>query len=160
MNSRRRKSGALAAFGVSVWALMTAALLVSCGTPGKNLPISETTAQITAEHLQEVTVQVESFYFKPNKINVMVNMPVRLVLKSDTHLIPHNFTLHAPEAGIDISQDVGHGATKVVEFTPTKPGEYSFFCDKGSHAKKGMTGVLVVRPEAGQSQSENSPVAQ
>jgi plastocyanin domain-containing protein len=122
------------------------ALLAACGTPGKNLPISETAAQINADHVQEVTVAVESFYFKPNRIDVSVNMPVRLTLTSGTHLIPHNFSLHAPEAGIDVNQDIGHGKVQIVEFTPTKSGEYQFFCDKGSHMAKGMVGTLVVRP--------------
>lgn len=128
-------------------ALAGLALVSGCGTPGKNLPVSEVTAVAGADHVQEVAVKVASFYFKPNRIQVAVNLPVRLILKSDTFIIPHNFSLHAPEAGIDINQNVGHGKKVVVEFTPTKTGEYPFYCGKGGHSGKGMTGVLVVLPE-------------
>jgi FtsP/CotA-like multicopper oxidase with cupredoxin domain len=31
-------------------------------------------------------------------------------------------------------------------FTPTEAGDYHFFCHVDGHAKKGMTGTLVVEP--------------
>jgi plastocyanin domain-containing protein len=89
-------------------------------------------------------VEVESFFFKPSRIEVVANVPVRMTLKSGAFIIPHNFSLHAPGAGIEIDENIGHGKTAVVEFTPTKTGEYPFFCGKDSHAEKGMTGILVV----------------
>ena len=127
-----------------VW-LTTMIITAGCGTPGKDLPVSESTATIGSDNVQEVNIEVASFYFKPNRIQVAANVPVRLILKSSTFIIPHNFSLHAPEAGIDFNKNVGHGKKVVVEFTPTKPGEYQFFCGKDSHAKKGMTGTLVVK---------------
>jgi len=123
---------------------MALAFLAGCGTPGKNLPVTEATATIGPDRIQEINVEVASFYFKPSRIQVVVNMPVRLILKSSTFIIPHNFSLHAPEAGVDIDQNVGSGKKVMVEFTPTKTGEYSFFCDKDGHATKGMAGTLVV----------------
>jgi plastocyanin domain-containing protein len=120
------------------------ALVTGCTTSGKNLPVTEARATM-ADHVQEATMRVESFFFEPSRIEVTVNVPVRLTLKSGAFIIPHNFSIHAPEAGIEIDADVGHGKTVVVEFTPTKPGEYSFYCDKDSHAKKGMTGTIVVK---------------
>ncbi len=155
MYSGKSELRTLIALFVSMIALLVMTLASGCGTPGKNLPITETTAEINADHVQAVDVQVESFYFKPSRINVVANVPVKLTLKSGTHLIPHNFTLHAPEAGIDVSQDVGHGKTEVVEFTPTKAGEYEFFCDKDGHAGKGMKGTLVVKPEVSSDSSNN-----
>jgi len=89
-------------------------------------------------------VQAESFFFKPSHIQVVAGMPVRMTLKSGAFIIPHNFSIHAPDAGIDINADIGHGKTVVVEFTPTKAGEYPFYCGKDGHAEKGMTGTLVV----------------
>lgn len=121
------------------------ALLVSaCGTPGKNLPVTEGTAVATADGVQQITVKIESFYFDPSRIHVTVNKPARLILKSGTFLIPHNLSIRAPEAGIDVDHDIGHGDSTVVEFTPTKTGEYKIFCDKSGHAEKGMVGTLVV----------------
>jgi len=129
------------------YAMIIIALLGGCGTPGKNLPVTEVTAELGAGRFQEVAIDVESFYFKPNRIKVIVNIPVRITLKSGALIIPHNFSLHAPEAGIDIDQNIGHGQTAIVEFIPAKTGQYSFFCAKDGHAHKGMTGTLVVLPQ-------------
>jgi plastocyanin domain-containing protein len=126
------------------YAMIIVALLAGCGTPGKNLPVTEVTAKMGIDRFQEISVEVESFYFKPNRLKVIVNVPVRITLKSGASIIPHNFSIHAPEAGIDIDQNIGHGKTEIVEFTPTKTGEYSFFCAKDGHAHKGMVGTLVV----------------
>jgi plastocyanin domain-containing protein len=117
----------------------------SCTTSGTKLPMSEETAVIGSDNIQNIELRVESFFFKPNRIVVYVDIPVRLTLKSGAFIIPHNFTLYAPEAGIEINQNVGHGKKVVVTFTPTKVGEYSFYCGKDSHAGKGMTGTLVVK---------------
>jgi plastocyanin len=116
------------------------------GAPKEKAAVKEATAVLSEAGIQEITVDIRSYFFEPNRIVVKVNVPVRMTLKSHTSLVPHNITLNAPEAGITIHQDIGHGKTATVEFTPTKVGEYSFFCDKGSHAKKGMTGTLVVVP--------------
>ena len=126
-------------------AIMPLVLIVGCTTSGKNLPVTESHASLGDGNIQIDTIAVESFFFKPSRVEVMVNVPVRLVLKSGAFIIPHNFSLHAPEAGIDIDQDISHGKTAIVEFTPTKAGEYQFYCGKGTHADKGMTGTLVVK---------------
>ena len=131
-------------FPMFLIAIVTACI-IGCGTPGSEVPISETTAQIGANNVQEVAVDLESYYFKPSRINVVVDVPVRLKVTNKTALTPHNFSIHAPEAGMDVDADIGHGKTVDVEFTPTKTGEYSFFCDVGSHEKKGMVGTIVVR---------------
>jgi plastocyanin domain-containing protein len=118
---------------------------IGCGTPGKNMPVTMGTAIVGADQVQELKVEVHDYYFKPSQINVLVNVPVRLIFKNGTLIVPHNFSIHAPEAGIDIDKDVGAGRTVAVEFTPTKVGEYTFFCDKDHHKNKGMTGTLVVK---------------
>ncbi|MGB5108068.1 MAG: cupredoxin domain-containing protein [Candidatus Zixiibacteriota bacterium] len=118
---------------------------LGCGTPGSEVPISETTAQITAANVQEVAIQMESYYFEPSRINVIVDVPVRLHVTNETLLAPHNFSLYAPEAGMSVDADISHGETVAVEFTPTKTGEYTFYCDAGSHETQGMVGTLVVR---------------
>lgn len=134
-------------YQVGVAALVVAVLSFSgCGTPGKKLPVTSESARMGANNVQEITVEAASFYFKPSRITVAANVPVRLTLTSHTFIIGHNFSLHAPEAGVDVDKDIGHGKTAVIEFTPTKAGEYSFFCDKDGHAGKGMKGTLVVTP--------------
>lgn len=118
--------------------------LFGCTTSGKKLPPTTGRAEIGGGNVQEITMRVESYFFEPSRVEVTIGVPVRLTLKSGAFIIPHNFSIHAPEAGIDIDADVGHGKTVVVEFTPTKTGEYQFYCDKGSHAEKGMMGTIVV----------------
>ena len=131
--------------GLVIIGLATLIFTAGCGTPGKNLPVTTAAATVGTDNVQVVNVQVKSFYFKPSRIEVVANKPVRLVLTKSSLIVPHNFSLHAPDAGIDIDKNVGHGNKVIVEFTPTKPGEYQFFCDKDGHAKKGMVGTLVVK---------------
>jgi uncharacterized cupredoxin-like copper-binding protein len=145
MNSKEAKRFSILNLGIFI--LIIISLAAGCGTPGKNMPVTEGTAVMGADRVQLLNVQVESFYFKPSRIQVVVNQPVRLILKSGALIIPHNITLHAPEAGIDINRGIGPGKTVAIEFTPTKTGEYSFFCGKDGHAKKGMGGTLVVVPQ-------------
>jgi plastocyanin domain-containing protein len=116
-----------------------------CGTPGKNMPVTEGIAVIGNDRMQEINIAVENFYFIPSRITVVVNVPVRLIMQNHSHIVPHNISLHAPDAGLDIDQNIGLGKKVIVEFTPTKIGEYPFFCDKDGHAKKGMQGTLIVR---------------
>ncbi len=117
-----------------------------CGKSGKNLPVTEGTAILAADQVQEITVETASFYFKPSRVTVKVNVPVRMTLVSHTFIIGHNFSLNAPEAGMDIDKNIGHGGKVVIEFTPTKTGEYPFYCARDGHMNKGMTGALVVIP--------------
>jgi plastocyanin domain-containing protein len=132
-------------YGTSLAVIAVISLLSACTTSGAKLPVSEGTASIGNDNTQSIDLRVESFFFKPGRIVVYADLPVRLTLKSGAFIIPHNFTLYAPEAGIDINQNIGHGKTVVVTFTPTKPGEYPFSCGKDHHAQKGMTGTLVVK---------------
>ncbi len=139
MKSFYRKFG-LAAIAVSMLAI------IGCGTPGKNLPVTEGVALLGADRVQEIKVELHDFYFKPSKIIVTENIPARILVSNKTLIVPHNFSIHAPETGIDVDQDVGPEKTHTIEFTPTKVGEYKFFCDKDGHMKKGMTGILAVVP--------------
>lgn len=100
--------------------------------------------------VQKVDIMVDSFYFKPDHIEVLLNEPVQIRLRSVTSLIEHEFTLKAPVSGIYISRDIPHGIDVTVRFTPTKTGDYEFYCDKKaffglfSHKNKGMKGILKV----------------
>ena len=105
--------------------------------------------KLSEDGVQRVEVVVDSYSFDPNQIIVAVNKPVEITLKSVTTLVPHNFTLNYPEAGLSIDQDISSGEEAKITFTPTKTGNFEFHCNKkglfGSHLKKGMKGVLEVR---------------
>lgn len=103
------------------------------------------------EGVQRVKVVARSYYFNPSHITVRAGQPVELQLSREPGLVPHDFTLVAPEAGIDIRVALSTAA-QTVRFTPTKPGRYSFFCSQRflgqSHRERGMTGVLEVKADA------------
>jgi plastocyanin len=120
-------------------------ILASCSS-GLNRPVQEVTATTGTDQVQRVTITTHSFYFEPNRIVVKKGLPVELTVKNGAMFVPHDFSCGAKEAGIEVDAPVGmfHGS-KQVRFTPTTAGEFPFFCDKDSHAKKGMKGTLVVR---------------
>ena len=109
-------------------------------------------AEKTAEDVQQVEIVVDSYSFKPDHLVVVVNHPVELTLKSVTRIVPPNFVLQAPEAGLEVSENVGPGKKVTVTFTPHEPGRYQFICNKKllffkSHDAKGMVGILDVVQE-------------
>jgi plastocyanin domain-containing protein len=99
--------------------------------------------------IQKVQITATEYSFTPNRISVKVNMPVELSVRKEAGLAPHNITLKAPEADIDFSESLSTEPI-TIKFTPTKAGEYTFFCNKKlpfskSHREKGMEGILIVR---------------
>jgi len=119
-----------------------------CGTSGHTIGVREATARTNAEGVQVVHVDLHSYYFDPNRIIVDAGKPVELVLHFKPLFTPHNMTCEAPDAGIRIDRSIGiisFDRTKHVRFTPTRTGEYGFYCAVGSHTEKGMRGTIVVR---------------
>jgi len=103
-----------------------------------------------ADGVQRAAVTMDSYSYTPNHFVVRAGKPVEMALTSVTLLTPHNFILKEPSAGLAVEEDVGAGKTKTVRFTPSKPGTYTFYCDKkllffASHREKGMEGRLEVR---------------
>jgi plastocyanin len=128
--------------------LAVAAMTAGCGTSGTKLPVSEMTAHTDSDGVQKVDVEAHSFYFKPSRIVVDAGKPVDLTIHFKNWFAPHNFTCIDQDAGISANAGAGafsFGKTRHVKFTPTKPGEYEFFCHVDGHAKKGMKGTIVVR---------------
>jgi plastocyanin domain-containing protein len=106
------------------------------------------TATVNSEGVQHVEIVGGGYFFNPNRVVVKVNVPVVLKLKKESGVVPHNFVIKAPEAGMDIDISLETEPT-VVKFIPTKPGKYPFYCSKKllffeSHRDKGMNGILEV----------------
>lgn len=123
------------------------AIAISGCSSGIGKPVRELKVTPDADGVQRVRVVAHSFWFEPNRIVVKAGVPVEFHVKNGGPFVPHNLTCDAPEAGIHLDEGLGmfwDGET--ARFTPTKPGEYPFYCDKDSHAKKGMKGTLVVVP--------------
>lgn len=105
-------------------------------------------AVLGADGVQRVKVVGGSYFFKPDHIVVKVDIPVELLVSKESGLIPHDMVARAPEAGINFAESLTT-EPKIIRFTPTKPGTYSFYCSKKllffeSHRHKGMDGVVEV----------------
>lgn len=117
-------------------------LLAGC-TSGLKRPVVTAEIQPDAGGVQRVVVNLHSFYFEPNRIVVHAGHPVELVLKNRAKLVPHNFTIASPALTLNKGAWLRTGHLR---FTPASPDTYTFFCHVDGHAKKGMTGTLVVLP--------------
>jgi plastocyanin domain-containing protein len=128
-----------------VSALVCAAGLVRAEAPA---PSDVYRATIDADGIQRVHLVAGSYYFKPELIVVKVAVPVELIVRRESTLVPHSLVLNAPEAGIAIDEELSTEPT-TVSFTPKAVGRYLFYCDKQllffkSHRARGMEGVLQV----------------
>ena len=124
-------------------------MLLLYSANGEGADRKEFIASIGSDGVQRVDVVGGSYYFNPNYIIVKVNVPVEMKIRKESGLVPHDFILKAPEAGMDIQIDLGTEPA-LVRFTPTKVGQYPFYCGKKppfleSHREKGMEGVFEVR---------------
>ena len=106
---------------------------------------------VAGDGVQRIEITIDSYSFAPNHFIVKRNVPVELILKSVTLLVPHNFALKAPEAGMNVEVEVPPRGTSTVLFTPKATGTFRFLCTKKpfffkSHEAEGMVGVLEVVP--------------
>jgi len=104
---------------------------------------------VSQDNVQRLDITVDSYSFTPSRLVVKQSIPVELMFKSVSWIVPHNFVLKSPEAGITIEKEIGAGETTIVRFTPTRIGEFKFSCTKKllffpSHEDQGMVGTLVV----------------
>ncbi|CAG1064710.1 plastocyanin [uncultured bacterium] len=129
-------------------------LLILLSTPLPSFSAEESgvyTAAADSDNVQRVELTAGSYFFKPEQIIVRAGVPVELVIRNESKVVPHNFVMESPEAGMDFSESLsGNGNLTVVRFTPTRPGKYPFYCDKKllffkSHKDRGMEGVVEVR---------------
>lgn len=105
-------------------------------------------ATVDKDGVQKIEMLAREYFFDPNYIVVKVNVPVEITIKKEPTIIPHNFVLKAPDAGMDIHESLS-SEPKIIRFTPTKNGKYPFYCDKKllffeSHREKGMEGTIEV----------------
>jgi plastocyanin len=126
------------------WIVGAALVLAGCGSTHTQ-GVQEVIIQPDAAGVQHVQIRAHSYWFEPNRIVLKINQKVELKVDNDAFGTPHNLTCNAAEAGMMFSTNMGmfHGKGEVT-FTPTRVGEYEFYCHVGEHAKHGMKGVFVV----------------
>ncbi|MBW7956921.1 MAG: cupredoxin domain-containing protein [Deltaproteobacteria bacterium] len=131
--------------------LITVLMIALGAVPALSQPEGDAyEARIGPDWVQRAEVAAGSYYFRPGHIIVKAGVPVELELKSEALIIPHDFIINAPEAGIEVSEELTRKPV-FIRFTPTKAGKYPFHCGKDfpfqkSHREKGMEGVLEVVP--------------
>ncbi|MCO6414446.1 MAG: cupredoxin domain-containing protein [Thiogranum sp.] len=104
-----------------------------------------------AAPVRSVAVTMGDYRFSPDSISVQSGETIRLELVNTDSLTPHNFTLKAEAAGLNVDIDVSAGGTGILDITPLAPGTFEFYCNKKlpfmkSHRHRGMEGVLIVTP--------------
>ena len=124
-------------------------LMLFTGSANAAAEKKEFIAKIDPDGVQRVEVLAGSYFFDPNYVIVKVNVPVEMKITMESGMIPHDIVLKAPEAGMDLKMDLS-STPQVMRFTPTKTGEFTFYCTKKllffeSHKDKGMVGTLEVR---------------
>jgi uncharacterized cupredoxin-like copper-binding protein len=117
----------------------------------------------TATGPQEVTLVASDIAFDQERIEVVAGQPVALNLRNEG-VLEHDFSIMDIPADMpadDHAEDEGHdmgymeeqpelhtaampGASSSFTFTPTAPGEYTYFCSVPGHREAGMGGTLVV----------------
>ncbi len=130
--------------------LVIVGLFSLCLTGSANAQKKVFHATTSTDGVQRIHILAGDYFYDPDHINVKANVPVEITIKKDSRIAPHNITIEAPEAGIEVSESL-RTKPKVLRFTPTKPGKYAFYCTKKllffkSHREKGMEGLLEVRP--------------
>lgn len=131
-----------------LYSIITAICMVAILSAPTAKAGNEYIASVDNDSVQRVRVTAGAYYFSPDHIIVKKNVAVELVIKKEPGFTPHNITLKAPEAGMDIDVDLSSDP-KTIKFVPTLPGKYPFYCNKKlpfakSHREKGMEGVLEV----------------
>jgi plastocyanin len=126
--------------------LCVGVLFAGCSS-GLKHPVHEVTARASADNVQRVAIVAHTYWFDPNRVVLKAGRPVELTVRNGAFMVPHNLTCFEKDAGIEVSANLGMlNGRKTVHFTPTRPGEYEFFCHVDSHAKHGMKGTFVVVP--------------
>lgn len=141
--------------------VLAVAVLAACGST------TATPTEATSLPPVEISVTGTDIAYDTNQIEVTAGQPVRLtfhnegVLEHDWSIIeiPHTgavaeghvagmmgHDMNMSQTAVDPEVHVAApaGGTNTVEFTPSEPGEYEFFCTVSGHKEAGMLGKLVV----------------
>lgn len=106
-------------------------------------------AQVGPDGIQRIEIVGGSYFFKPNRITLKVNVPAEIKVSKESGFVPHDIMMNSPEAGMKFQEGLTT-EPRIIGFVPTKTGKYPFFCSKkfmgSSHRGKGMEGIIEVVP--------------
>ncbi len=90
-----------------------------------------------------VTIEADSFHFKPSQIRAVQGTRLQILLKNVAG-IAHNLTIQNPDGETLVNQDVAAGATERLTVDLEQAGTYKLLCDKPLHPSLGMKGEILV----------------
>lgn len=116
---------------------------------------------------EAVTLIATDIAYDIEQFDVNAGQTVALTLDNQG-VLEHDFTIEeiplsgevvtVEEAGDMEGHDMGHAADELavhiaaptgdhgtIEFTPTEPGQYAYYCTVSGHREAGMEGILVVK---------------
>ena len=129
-------------------------ILVACGS-----------AEPAPQSAVSLSLLATDITFDKERIEVTAGRPVRITVNNEG-VLEHDFSIMAiPHVGEVKTEEKGHhshdmgemdgkpevhvaapiGGRSSVEFTPSTPGEYEFYCAVVGHKEAGMKGTLVVQ---------------
>jgi len=99
---------------------------------------------------REIVLDMESYVFTPSEVTVAFGEPLRLILRNQSFLVPHNFLLDDPHGVRVLEADISSGESQTHLLTLTEAGVYLFYCQKQllffpTHREKGMEGRFIVQ---------------
>ncbi|OGH73908.1 MAG: hypothetical protein A3C90_02730 [Candidatus Magasanikbacteria bacterium RIFCSPHIGHO2_02_FULL_51_14] len=83
-----------------------------------------------------MNMQAGNFFFSPDSLRLTKGQPVKIEVSNGGF---HSFTVD--ELGVDAPI---RGSSSIVEFTPTKTGTFTYYCNVPGHREAGMMGTVVV----------------
>ncbi|MBE2222128.1 MAG: cupredoxin domain-containing protein [Anaerolineae bacterium] len=135
--------------------MATAVLLTACGAKTE-----------TTNTKAELSLTATDIAFDTNRLEVKAGEQVHVTLHNEG-VLEHDFSImKMPHTGDVMAEESEHGMghdmssmsmepeihvaaptgeSLSVEFTPSTPGEYEFFCTVAGHKEAGMVGTLVVK---------------
>ncbi len=104
-------------------------------------PVTPSVAETKEVPLSEGIISIEagSFYYKPSVLKLKKGEKVTIKLNSVSMM--HDFNVDKLGLKIPVTKS---GNTATIEFTPTKVGEFEYYCSIGQHRANGQVGKLIV----------------
>jgi len=94
--------------------------------------------------VEPIEIELRGFSFYPDHIAILKNsspFPFRL---KNTDKIKHNFTLIDSQKNVLVSIDVMPNNSTTVTIESPRSGNYTFYCNRFLHRRRGMHGTLMV----------------
>jgi plastocyanin len=119
-------------------------ILIVLGLAGCATAPSVQTVERLPSGGQGINLEVVSYAFRPNLIEVTAGSPFKLVAHNSSG-VTHNITILSQSNEPLKSVDVPAGQTVTLEVTLPAPGRYVFYCNKFMHRTFGMEGTFVAK---------------